>query len=97
VKTRILVSSVIVLTVLLVSAAVRGGSSDVRPAFAAEDRWIPLSDAAGLYVTRLPDVRKMTADGTPAGEAQTQLWVRVQRVWVPAHLEPSSGQFLPAR
>lgn len=97
-KTRILVSCLVVVTVLLAAASLRGGSGNDRPPFAAENQWIRLGDDAGLYLTHVPDPTKMTiwVDGRASDEVRSQLWIRVKGAWVPAHIEPSGGRIVPA-
>ena len=97
-KTRIVVSCLVVLAVSLVSASLRGGSGGDRPPFAAESQWIRLSDDAGLYLTHVPDPTKMAiwVDGRPSDEARSELWIRVKGAWVPAHIEPRGGRTVPA-
>jgi hypothetical protein len=97
-RRRILVSSLVVVAALLAAVSLRGGSADDRPPFAAEDQWIRLSDDAGLYVTHAPDPRKAVIwiDGRASDEVRTQLWVRVHKMWVPAHLEQAGGRIVPA-
>lgn len=95
---RFLLGFVLAATVLSAAAVLSAGSTDERPPGVAADHWISLSDRAGLLITHAPDPGKagIWLNGHPIDEARSQLWVRVNGVWMQSHLEQDGPAIVPA-